>query len=90
MASELCPAEAGDFLGELGGLGAVEEAVAVDGFCKVDGGGEEEAEALVVGGWEMVVWKWVFRRRQVRTEGTSRWRRVFWRREGGRGGERGL
>ena len=51
MASELCPTEIGDFLGELGGLDAVEEAVAVDGFCEVDGGVEEEAEALV--GWEV-------------------------------------
>ncbi len=32
-------------------MDAVEEAVAVDGFCEVDGGVEEEAEALV--GWEV-------------------------------------
>lgn len=36
----------------------------------------------------MVVRKWVFRMRQVRREGTSRWRRVSWRSSGGRGRER--
>lgn len=41
-ASEVCAAEGGDLIGECGGFSVVEEAVAVDG-------GEEEAEALVVG-----------------------------------------
>jgi len=60
--SELTPAEAGDLGGEFQGLGAVQEAVAVDGFREMDGAGEEEAEALVVGvvgdgGAEVGVWK---------------------------------